>query len=32
MADWLEALFERHFVNAYSREADRLSQQHILLD
>lgn len=31
MADWLEALFERHFVAAYSREADRLSQQHIPL-
>jgi type VI secretion system FHA domain protein len=25
MSDWLEALFERHFVEAYSREAQRLS-------
>lgn len=31
MADWLEALFEKHFVAAYSREADRLSQAHIPL-
>lgn len=31
MADWLEALFDKHFVDAYSREADRLSQAHIPL-
>lgn len=27
MADWLEAMFEKHFVVAYSRETHRLSQQ-----
>jgi FHA domain-containing protein len=31
MADWLERLFEDHFVTAYCNEADRLSQQHVPL-
>lgn len=31
MADWLERLFEDHFVSAYCNEADRLSQQHVPL-
>ena len=31
MADWLERLFEEHFVSAYCNEAERLSQQHVPL-
>ncbi len=31
MADWLERLFEEHFVTAYCNEAERLSQQHVPL-
>ena len=31
MADWLDRIYEEHFVAAYSREAIRLSQQHISL-
>jgi hypothetical protein len=27
MADWLEQVFNRHFMPAYTREADRLRRE-----
>ena len=31
MGDWLDAMFEKHFVDTYTQEALRLNQQHISL-